>query len=216
MKKGKKYRRQNKKVCLKSWNEYEKPIKDIFTHTGLFKYLIDMGLKPDNTVLDIGCGMGREGILLVNYLDKENYFGFDVNNGRLTTFFGGLIKYNLLTLKKPVVTLIEDFDISQFKKQFDFIISQSIFTHISTDNIEKCIKNTIPYLNDGGSFYASFWLSKDIVLNGEHGHGHTKQSYRFSKQPFEFYEGICEDICSVEYLGNRPWKVNQQLLRFYK
>ena len=42
-------------------------------------FMLNQGLKPDQKVLDIGCGALRAGIPLTNYLNASCYFGTDVN-----------------------------------------------------------------------------------------------------------------------------------------
>ena len=42
-------------------------------------FMLHQGLKPDQKVLDIGCGALRAGIPLTNYLNASGYFGTDVN-----------------------------------------------------------------------------------------------------------------------------------------
>src|SRR5689334_15882468 len=46
----------------------------------LFDYLVRVGgLKPDDKVLDVGCGLGRMAILLTRYLSNQgSYDGFDI------------------------------------------------------------------------------------------------------------------------------------------
>lgn len=39
--------------------------------------LMRLGMKPDDEVIEIGCGAGRLGARLINYLDNGKYFGID-------------------------------------------------------------------------------------------------------------------------------------------
>jgi predicted RNA methylase len=49
-------------------------------------FLQDMGLLPEHRILDIGCGGGRLGIPLINYLNPEGYFAFDKDLDMLNAF----------------------------------------------------------------------------------------------------------------------------------
>ena len=44
-----------------------------------FDFLIKKGLKPHHKLIDIGCGSLRGGVHFINYLNKKNYFGTDIN-----------------------------------------------------------------------------------------------------------------------------------------
>ena len=45
------------------------------------------GLKPEHTLLDVGCGSLRAGVHLVPYLNAGNYFGIDLNQSLLDAGF---------------------------------------------------------------------------------------------------------------------------------
>ena len=150
----------------------------------------------------------------MNYLNKGKYFGIDNDNTAITTFFGGLIKYGLLSKKKPVLKLVDGIDLTGIggKGKFDMVFTNSVFTHIHPLKIEKFIRGVIQKLNKGGVFYASFWLSENgMILEGK-----RNGDYSISKQPLEFYSAICENLCNFQFIGDRPWKTNQQLLKFIK
>jgi len=44
-----------------------------------FQFLIQEGLKPELTLLDIGCGPLRAGLLFIKYLAPGNYTGIDIS-----------------------------------------------------------------------------------------------------------------------------------------
>jgi cyclopropane fatty-acyl-phospholipid synthase-like methyltransferase len=42
-----------------------------------FDFLLKMGLKPDNYLLDLGCGSLRGGVLFIPYLEDKHYYGVE-------------------------------------------------------------------------------------------------------------------------------------------
>lgn len=46
-------------------------------------FLKDVGLLPSHTLLDVGCGVLRGGVPLIDYLDKGKYYGFEPSRYRL-------------------------------------------------------------------------------------------------------------------------------------
>ena len=43
-------------------------------------YLKTCGMKPEHKIFDMGCGVLRGGIPIIEYLDQGNYTGFDVRD----------------------------------------------------------------------------------------------------------------------------------------
>jgi len=44
-----------------------------------FNFLVEQGLLPYHTLLDVGCGCLRGGVYFVPYLENGHYFGMDIN-----------------------------------------------------------------------------------------------------------------------------------------
>src|SRR5947209_3842440 len=89
-----------------------------------FSFMIDKGLSPDHTLLDIGCGSLRGGVHFVPYLNKGNYFGIDINQSLLDSGRKEIAEMGCLD-RLPLENLrcSEDFNLSQFGRQFDFAIA---------------------------------------------------------------------------------------------
>ena len=45
--------------------------------------LIDLGLKPEHKLFEMGCGFGRSAQHFVRYLGEKNYVGSEISRGRL-------------------------------------------------------------------------------------------------------------------------------------
>lgn len=121
-----------------------------------FEFLVGQGLRPDHYFLDIGCGSLRGGVHFIRYLEPGHYYGFDRNGENLEA--GRTVelpRYGLVD-KQPVLEVIDDFDVSRLNQSFDFALAQSVFTHISLEAIDLCLRNVEPALASGGRFYATY------------------------------------------------------------
>jgi len=127
-----------------------------------------IGLKPNMKMLDFGCGCLRGGVKLINYLDKGNYFGMDLNSALLNA--GLLYEIPRVNLEKKIVRdnflISNKFEVDLFKTKFDLILAQSVFTHLTLNHfcyfLEKCLNS----LTSDGVIAVTFWLieeSEDIT-----------------------------------------------------
>ena len=120
------------------------------------EFLIKSGLKPNHKLLDIGCGCLRGGVHYVKYLQEGNYYGLDINNslieaGKIEIEKAGLIK------KKPNLIVDDNFSFDKFGSKFDFMVSVSVFTHLSMNIIIRCLNNARENLAPNGVYYSTFF-----------------------------------------------------------
>ena len=47
--------------------------------THFFKWLVELGLKPEHTLADYGCGTLRVGVHAIKYLEPGRYWGLEVS-----------------------------------------------------------------------------------------------------------------------------------------
>jgi len=109
---------------------------------GLF---IDSGLKPEHSVLDVGCSVGHNAIPLTQYL-KGKYEGFDVvkpsvdiANNLLSKFKNFNFKhadiYNGAYNPTGKINPLE-FKFPYENNSFNFVHLISVFTHMLSDDVE--------------------------------------------------------------------------------
>jgi SAM-dependent methyltransferase len=146
-----------------------------------FEYLLAQGLRPEQFLLDVGCGALRGGIHFVRYLHPGHYCGLDADPDILAA---GRQELRLAGLADREVTLWADrtFDLGIFARQFDFVIAQSLFTHLPLDAISRCLEAVARVLAPGGRFYATFFEN----LHGDAGWGALEQP-RSDGPPFVSY-----------------------------
>lgn len=130
-----------------------------------FRYLVEQGLRPDMTVLDIGCGCLRVGVHLVDFLDPGHYFGTDLSEDLLEAGYRHELGSLELQHKLPRANLLCDrdfnFDRLDHRAPFDVAIAQSVFTHLPLNHIRLCLARLARAMAPGGRFFATLFHCPD-------------------------------------------------------
>jgi cyclopropane fatty-acyl-phospholipid synthase-like methyltransferase len=116
-------------------------------------FLQEMGLQKESKVLDVGCGPGRAGKYLIQFLDESNYFGVDYNANFIKAAYA-MSENNKLTVKKPVFQVIQGFDLAHFDPIFDYAMVFSVLNHCNVAQreaffrmISKPLKKKAKYIS---------------------------------------------------------------------
>lgn len=122
-----------------------------------FEYLRNDGLRPDQSMLDIGCGTLRGGRHFISWLNSGNYTGLDISSNALS-HAGQLIEREGLAEKHPALVLDADMRLrfEEFERPFDVLLAQSVFTHLTAPMIEECLANAGRIMHAGSRFYFTF------------------------------------------------------------
>jgi SAM-dependent methyltransferase len=117
------------------------------------------GMRHQHKLLDVGCGSFRLGHIAINYLDKGNYCGIDIQEDVIREGIKNELKGEWKE-KCPRFFVSDNLTIPN--GPFDFAIAQSVFTHMSSNQIKTCVKNVLKELGVGGMFLASYNWGKKI------------------------------------------------------
>lgn len=117
------------------------------------------GLKPEEDLLDIGCGCGLmaldvTGSPLSNYV--HNYVGVDINKDAIV-WCQEHIKHpywHFIHLEGPPLPLPNS--------SFDVILAKSVFTHMLLEEVEEYLRWIKRLLRPGGRCLATFFLLNDV------------------------------------------------------
>lgn len=132
----------------------------------------DLHLRPNDTILDIGSGVGRTAIALSSYLNNNaEYHGFDVvkrgvdwcNNGLGRDYPNFKFKYvpifNHLYNKSELKAT--EFRFPYEDGVFDKVFSFSLFTHMQIEEIEHYFTEIYRVLKKDGMALSTFFLYDD-------------------------------------------------------
>ncbi|WP_448208554.1 SAM-dependent methyltransferase [Azospirillum sp. sgz302134] len=132
--------------------------------------LKELGLRPEDTLLDIGCGSMRLGCRAVEYLDDGNYCGLDAYPPYIA--IGHALARRQGLTKRYDIRLNTDFDFASFGHSFAWANAQSVFTHLTEAQIETCMARLAAVMQPGGRFLFTFCIesgpAKGMLYGGTH------------------------------------------------
>src|SRR6266498_1590855 len=121
-----------------------------------FNLLTALGLRENHTLLDIGCGSLRAGRLFIPYLLSGNYFGLEPNRWLIAQGVDKEIGEDLLRIKRPVFDHNDEFKLTAFGRQFDYLLAQSIFSHAAPGQIKTCLEEAKKVMHPKSIFVATY------------------------------------------------------------
>lgn len=154
-----------------------------------FNYFTTLaGLKPTDSVLDVGCGLGRMAIPLTGYLDpaQGRYVGFDIEpeaiewcHRHITHRFPRFEFRHIRAANPNYIPDKPDNPFSHFPfadATFDFVIVTSVFTHMLPTEVSGYLAEISRVLKPGGRCLMTLFL-----LNAE-----SSGLIAAKRSPFQF------------------------------
>jgi SAM-dependent methyltransferase len=180
-------------------------------------FLVARGLRPEHRLLDIGCGALRGGVHFIAYLAPGHYYGIEhdaptLEAGRTIE----LRRYNL-EARRPNLYVIGDFDLAPIPAGvlFEFMLAQSVFTHLTPEMIARCVRRVTPRLAPGGVLFATFREADDDTVDPGRPHRWRENERRGTKYPFRLFQDVAAAAgVSVEYLGDWGHPRGQRMMAF--
>jgi len=132
-------------------------------------------LKPNHNVLEVGCGVGRMAVPLINYLKEGHYEGFDLHADAIKWCKENIeskypnFHFNHIDLYHEVYNKNGKVQASNFKfpykaESFDFIILTSVFTHMKPLDVKNYLSEISRVLKKGGRCFITFLLLNSVSL----------------------------------------------------
>jgi len=151
---------------------------------GQFNFLVSEGLLPEHRLLDIGCGTLRGGRHFIQYLNDTHYCGIDISS-KAIEYSHQLVQQEGLSAKQPrlILSQSKDLKFNEFEGEvFDFVLAQSVFTHLMPQHIEECLANVGKIMNAKTLFFFTF----------NQGEAFTQTGVKDFRYPFSFFQSLAD------------------------
>lgn len=132
-------------------------------------YLIEQGLRPEQRLLDLGCGSFRAGVKLIPYLNPGHYFGIDMNASLLDVGYEKEIEPLGLADRLPRSNLAvsDDFQAAGFGTAFDVVLAQSLFTHLPINHLRLALERMRFVMALNGVFFVTYFEADPVRPTAE-------------------------------------------------
>ncbi len=169
----------------------------------------NLGLSPESSLLDVGCGPGRIALGILDRVGEiQKYRGLDVQE-RYVEWAGRHISANHPSFQfvrldaknayyNPDGTEIDEGFALPFEREvFDLACLFSVFTHMLTEDVEKYLKDLHRVLRPGGRMFLTANLEDGVPDVTDNPKGYRgRQSYRKSlasvRYNREFFENLID------------------------
>jgi hypothetical protein len=175
-----------------------------------FEFLKSQGLRPDSYLLDIACGALRLGVKAIPFLEPEHYLGIEKEPGLIAAGLGTELDKKIRNAKRPRLVISDAFEFSKLGQKADFAIAQSLFTHLPPPLIHHCFANLLPWLENNGVFFATYFEVERPRKNPAKPHAHGYFAY--SKAEMLAF-GASNDF-RARYIGNWNHPADQVMVEY--
>jgi ubiquinone/menaquinone biosynthesis C-methylase UbiE len=150
------------------------------------RMIIECGFKPDQKVLDVGCGIGRIARPFTKYLNIQGeYYGFDVvkpgvlwcnkHYKQFSNFHFDYVPVSNDLYNDTANVNDWEFNFPYYDKYFDLVASISVFAHMQQKGVQNYFREIARVLKTGKNCFATFFImNAERKLNFENGRSFFK------------------------------------------
>lgn len=142
------------------------------------KYFVELAkIKPSDSILDVGCGYGRMAMALACYLNSlGRYEGFDIIPAEIEWCRNNITR-EYPNFKFQTADIYNKhynpngkyeagfYDFPFISGSFDFVFLTSVFTHMTTYDVDNYLKEIFRVLKPGGKCLATFFLADGSMIS---------------------------------------------------
>jgi SAM-dependent methyltransferase len=132
--------------------------------------LLREGLAPRSNLLDVGCGSLRGGYWFIHLLEPGRYYGIEPDRAMLQAGLDDILEPEVVAAKRPTFAHNDDFDLSVFGVEFDYVVARSVWTHAAKHHITTMLDSFRVVAAPGAKLLASYLPAVPLVgSNGRTG-----------------------------------------------
>ncbi len=142
---------------------------------GIVSNMIRMELvKPNYTVLDVGCGLGRLARAMVDFLSEGEYYGLDTTRSSIDwcefaykaypNFHFEFADVFSNDYNETAKVKARDYRFPYEDQKFDYVWSTSLFTHMVIDDYENYLGEMSRVMRPGSKCWNTYLILDEIAL----------------------------------------------------
>ena len=174
-----------------------------------FEFLVAEGLRPEHHFLDIACGSLRGGHRVIPYLEPDHYFGVDKHIELIIYGVAEELGLALFRSKRPRFFVSDRFDFGSLPEPPRFALAQSLFTHLTPDDIKLCLHNLRRATNEC-RFFATFGEGDSSAANP--GQSGSSAHFRYTRAEMDRF-GV-ETGWTPIYIGKWNHPRDQRMMEY--
>lgn len=172
-------------------------------------FLISQGLKPQHSLLDIGCGTGRLARKVVPYLEPGGYFGVDIADSAVIAACERSVIEGWGE-RRPTF-LIGEIPHPPPVPAFDVLWSFSVFIHLPQQIMESVMRRAAAVMHPHSRFYWAYVPEPKAWRSGVKQFRHTLADYQTAaRQAGLTFADVPDWIETAGYKQDR-WTGNQKV-----
>lgn len=114
------------------------------------------GLRPDDHVLDLGCGTGRLAKHLVPFLEPGGYCGLDISPEAID-IARARIPADVRRNRAPAILRNDDLRLEEVDGEADLVWANSLLTHLNEKGVVELLAHLPDVLADDGQAFLTFF-----------------------------------------------------------